>query len=382
MEDAIPLPVGYDTVCGKISLTAGYEKHKAIFPPKVEAVRVLGNMHDPVKGAHPRNVGRSSMLAGIPYYVFGQVANVSTDGYAFGTVSNAVARALEPLTDPLPTTYVSVERNGFIHPFLGLTENEVKYQHDTGMHIIISIQGGICEGELGSGKGCVWFQKLIREKKDGVTVRNYYQGTGVAPVKVDGVTGELLNKRVFGEDVLFEKHEPAFGTFCSAVDNQWYYLWGRYCEDIYLARVSLLHPFERDYYQFWNGYSFTGNIKMIAPVLTGYSHGTIYKTQLFGHTYKWAFIGSTDWEDSAVMMGAANDPQGPFEITQVASGEKLRETGTFAGCVYAHPWAYDESLGEIFVSWREQWPGGIIGAKVQLQMRSLLERYLPRQPPE
>ncbi|PGH32242.1 hypothetical protein GX50_04973 [[Emmonsia] crescens] len=368
MDDAIPLPTGYDTVCGKLSLTSGYEKHKAIFPPKVESVHVLGNVVDPAKGAHPRTVGRSSMLAGIPYYVFGQVASVSNDGYAFGAVPNAVSRALEPLTDPLLTTYVSVELNGFIHPFLGLTENEVKFEHETGLKVIISIQGGICEGKLGSGKGCVWFQKLIREKKDGITIRSYYQGTGVAPVKVDGVTGELLNKRVCGETLLFKRHEPAFGTFCSAVDNQWYYLWGRYCADIYLARVSLLHPFEREYYQFWNGYSFTGDITMISPVLTGYAHGTIYKTKLFGHTYEWAFVGSTDWEDCAVMMGAAKDPQGPFEITQIASGEKLHESGTFADCVYAHPWALKESLGEVLVSWREKWPGGIIGAKFQFQM--------------
>ncbi|OAX84526.1 hypothetical protein ACJ72_01095 [Emergomyces africanus] len=185
-DDAIPLSIGYDTLCGKLSLTAGYEKHKAIFPPRVEAVDVLGNVLDPAKGAHPRNVGRSSMLAGIPYYVFGQVASVSDDGYAFGTVPNAVARALEPFTEPLLTTYVSVETNGFIHPFLRLTENEVKLEHETGLKVILSIQGGICEGELGTGKGCVWFQKLIREKKGGITIRNYYQGTGVAPVKVNG----------------------------------------------------------------------------------------------------------------------------------------------------------------------------------------------------
>ncbi|EQL30818.1 hypothetical protein RJZ56_007214 [Blastomyces dermatitidis] len=368
MDDSIPLPIGYDTVVGKITLIAGYENHKAIFPPKVEAVHILGNVRDSNKGAHTRNIGRSSMLAGIPYYVFGQVANVSNDGYAFGTVPNAIARAAEPFTDPLLTTYVSIEENGYIHPFLGLTENEVKFEQDTGLKVIISIQGGICEGELGSGKGCVWYQKLIREKKDGVTIRNYYQGTGVAPVKVDGVTGELLNKRVLGEAILFEKHEPAFGTFCSVMHNQWYYLWGRYCEDIYLARVSLLHPFEREYYQFWNGYSFTGDIKMIAPVLTGYAHGTIYKTQLFGHNYQWAFIGSTDWNDSAVMMGAASEPQGPFEITQIASAENLLDTGAFSDCVYAHQWAYNETVGEVLVSWREKWPGGIIGAKFQLQM--------------
>ncbi|EEH36406.2 hypothetical protein PAAG_06824 [Paracoccidioides lutzii Pb01] len=359
-------PTTYDTPGGRIDLTSGYEQYRAVFPPQVDAVQVLGNLSDPAKGHHARNGGFSAILADHPYFMFGPIESEGYDKTPFGIISNAAARALEPREDPLLTTYYAIEPNGYTPPLLGLTENEVKFEHETGLEVIISTDGGLAEGRPGSGNGCVWFQKTIREKRDGLPPRNFYHGTGVAPVKVD-ITGKLLGRRVLGDTVIFKEHEPAFGTFCAINHQGWYYLWGRHINDIYLARVHVEHAFEREYYQFWNGYSFTGDIGMVTPVLSGFTHGVIYPTRLFGHTFGWAFIGNTAWDDYTAMMGAAKDPQGPFQVVPVAFGEKLQENA-FNECIYAHPWAFKESLGEILITWSEKWPGGIIAAKFQMQM--------------
>ncbi|PGH12426.1 hypothetical protein AJ79_04262 [Helicocarpus griseus UAMH5409] len=361
-------PTTYETACGPITLTDGYEKHRAMFPPKIEGVQILGSVRDPQHGSHPRKVGCSSMLAGIPYYTFGNVACSKFDGTPVGTVYNAVARALEPFTDPLLTTYVTTDIDGHVYPLLDLTEGEKNLEEETGIKTIITTNGAPVEGRMGSGKGCIWYQKTLRQMKDGLKEHDIYQGTGIAPVKVDGVTGELIGKRILKETLLFEQHEPAFGTFCTARDKEYFYLWGKHGVDIYLARVSVYHPFERPFYRFWNGFAFVPDINMVSPVLTGYAHGVIYPSKLFGHDFHWTFVGNTSWEECTVMMGAAKDPWGPFQIMQIATGDVLKASEHFTGCIYAHPWAFKESVGELLISWSEKWPRGILGAKFQFQM--------------
>ncbi|KAK2750769.1 hypothetical protein FQN55_001779 [Onygenales sp. PD_40] len=374
MGNATPSLASFHTECGKLMLTSGKEEYRAIFPPKVEDVRILGTLSDQDKTNHPGTSGYSSTFGGSPYHIFERIARTGDGNAELTTSFNAAARVPDPEENPTHSTYVSIEPNGQINPFLELTESEKELERKGNTKVILSVQGGLCEGVDGSGKGHVWFRKTLRQK-DEFTTWDIYQGTGVAAVSVDRTTGKLVAERAEEGSLLFRQAQPAFGTFCATSHDGWYYLWGKMFADIYLAKVPVNRALEREHYRYWDGYRFTADVRIATPLMTGYDQeydqGMIFPSRLFGHNYQWVFLGNSGKEGCQVMMGAASAPQGPFKMTQIthnSDGRKLLPVEAGTDCIYYHPWAFNERVGQVLLTWSEKDQGGITGARVQFQM--------------
>ena len=55
-------------------------------------------------------------------------------------------------------------------------------------------------------------------------------------------------------------------------------------------------------------------------------------------------------------------------MTAVCTGRGIDVPDKYIYCVYPHPWVFGDNNGELFVTWSEQWPGGVIGAKIKFEM--------------
>jgi len=184
--------------------------------------------------------------------------------------------------------------------------------------------------------------------------------------------------------IQLQMNEPRFGSFCVLSDGVYLYAYGHrgtsspdHQKDIVLARVPLRDARDRESYDYWNGNAFTSDIDTLATVLTDMQHGQIFKTTMFDRqsTCQYAFIGNNAQGDSAVQMGRASSPQGPWELFELKdlklyalnSGEDKRMLD-FRYCVYPHPWAGDlTGRGDLMISWSEGgMTGGVLAAMVRL----------------
>ena len=122
-----------------------------------------------------------------------------------------------------------------------------------------------------------------------------------------------------------------------------------------LARVAVKNILQRDHYEYFDGDSYQHDISKSKPIMTGMQHGKIYRSKLFqSNTAKdWVFVGCNAFGDSTVQMGVAPRPEGPWDIQDLmpAPPKEKHEDSIFTYCMFAHPWAYDESDGEIMITW-------------------------------
>ena len=71
-------------------------------------------------------------------------------------------------------------------------------------------------------------------------------------------------------------------------------------------------------------------------------------------------------------MGWANSPQGPWKFTHIADAADIGGPEGYKYAMYPHPWAFEESDGELMVTWSEHWPGGVVAAKLTFEMEDKL----------
>ena len=57
-----------------------------------------------------------------------------------------------------------------------------------------------------------------------------------------------------------------------------------------------------------------------------------------------------------------------WTLTRLCTASGIDRPIGFMYCMYPHPWAFNEEEGELLVTWSENWPGGVVGAKVKLSM--------------
>jgi hypothetical protein len=143
-----------------------------------------------------------------------------------------------------------------------------------------------------------------------------------------------------------------------------------------LARVLTEWAWSRGHYQYWDGAKFSRHIGQARPVLTDIQHGQIFPSTLFapmtGRDH--IFVGCNSFGDSKVLLGTSRNPEGPFTVAAIADALPLKPMpiGSYSYCVYPHPWAFDESKGDLMVTWSE---GGMDGNVVAVVIRLKLTHY-------
>lgn len=352
-----------------------FSKARACYPPIVESTEILGYIKDVNDIGYSRDIGRSSVLGGHSYYVFGDTFNKNERGEFVGITSNTVAIVLDK-ENPLTTAYLDIQENGMVNALLPLNESERRLAEQQ-VRVILWAFGGIAETR--PDLGWTWYQ--VAEIKDNSI--NHYHGVGLARISVIDQFGQLQVARckelvyesptnrlsyTHFRDLIFGPEEPRFGTFCSLVYNDRVYLWGDLDGKIYLARVSKYKPTSRDSYEFWDGFGYVREWQRAIPVLRDIQHGAFVHSHIFGSDRPWIFVGCTKWADNQVMIGAECRLEGPWTLTPLFTASGIHQPDNYMYCMYPHPWAFNEEEGELLVSWSEHWPGGVVGAKVKLAM--------------
>ena len=198
----------------------------------------------------------------------------------------------------------------------------------------------------------------------------------MARVSVDKSSGRLNVVRITGnilqnpgaDDMIFFEDEPRIGAFSTLVEGSFIYLWGTYNKDVVLARVPLNSPHVRSEYRYWNGVEYVEDIKHVEPLIHGMQQGAIVKSDLFGKDKPWVVVGCTYWKDSRVMMGAAENLEGPWQLTHIFDAFG-KDAGGNRYCIYPHPWIFEAEKGQMAISWSEHWPGNVIMTKFNFAMR-------------
>ena len=344
----------------------------AAYPPKVEHTEILGYMEEDSSKFISRDIGRSFELDGKIFLIFGDTFCKNSDGEFSGLANNTIA-IVEDTKQPLKTKYIEVDENGFIRPFIQFLPGEEMLQKHTG-RVVLWAFGGVVK--MKNGSGLLWYQKSTDSGGGNLS----YHGTGIARVLVSNrYVEQPVALRIFAapprdHELIFSDEEPRMGTFSAIAHGEHFYLFGdRPDGKIILARVyGIWHDgfvAEREAYFFWDGKDWVRDWKKAAVVIEGMQQGAIVKSKLFGQDRPFLFVGTSKWADSMVYMGASARLEGPWVIEPVCKAEGINETtdkGKWMYCIYPQLWASDEEKAELMVTWSEQCPGGVIGAKIKL----------------
>lgn len=154
--------------------------------------------------------------------------------------------------------------------------------------------------------------------------------------------------------------------------NHYIYLYGNFeygdrpGHNIVLARVhkhNIEHP---HHYTYWNGTEYVSDPNEAATIFEKMQAGMVFHSKLFGSAKPFVFVGNNGWGDSKVVMGASASLEGPWETMTVCQATGLNYKETRMYCMYPHFWASKIEEGELMVTWSEQWPGGVVAAKLKL----------------
>jgi hypothetical protein len=353
------------------AITSGTVPQYAKYPPVPISMEVLGQVKDEIKPHDSRDIGRSSVVEGSPYYVFGDTFCKDYEGNFLKTVNNTSA-VIEDIQEPLKSVYADFDdaAHGILSPFIPLTSREEAVEAASGnKRVTLWSFGGAVTSEVTGRPTFVWFEKTLEEKLPSGGTKGTSMGTGLAVVSVDQGSGGLRAQRPWGDRMLFGADEPRVGVFSAVAYQRNFYLWGHRGDDIVLARVRDDVVHNKDAYLFWDGDRYVEDFRRAAPVLRSYQHGQFFRSNFFGPSLPWVFVGCTSFGDSKVMMAAAANLEGPWaDMTAVCTGRGINITNGYIYCVYPHPWVFGDDTGELFVTWSEQWPGGVIGAKLKFEM--------------
>ncbi len=368
---AMPNPRPFDEMehPPKLRPYIGVMPHIAQYPPIVDKWEVLGYVDDATNIGYSRDIGRSSIFKGRVYYLFGDTFCNNKDGEFIGIQSSTSAVVLDK-SKPLKSTYLACQEDGLVDQLVPLTEAEHRlektvWKDNTHPRVTLWAFGGMVEA---LGNGWLWYQKGVLLEKEGKE-ENKYHGTGIACVQADD-HGRLFAHRAL--PLMFNENEPRVGTFSSIVEGDFVYLWGDhgvgYGNGIILSRVPKNSVANKSCYTYWNGECYVADWKDAKSVFGKMQSGAIIKSRLFGPGRPWVFVGCTGWGDSKLMLGASATLEGPFDEKAIFKAQGIDYPDTIMYCMYPHTWALDEGNGELLVTWSEQWPGGVVGAKISLVM--------------
>ena len=331
---------------------------QAVYPPKVK-LTPINYVSDTNQEEYSRDIGRSFELGDKIFYIFGDTFCKKNGDYV-GFENNTAA--FVPLRHfPLKSSYLQIKDDGVVEPLVPYSEEEVEEmaQDKTIKRMTFWGFGGVAQ--MYEDVGLHWFQKRVEYDDDGRDAE--YKGVGLAKINLDKECSTYVTERrpvwLFGPD------EPRIGSFSCLVIEPYFYLWGDKDWDIILSRVPINYAEERKCYQFWDGKRWVDDWQKAVPVFKDMQSGQIFFSPLFGLDRPWVFVGCNRWADNQIQLGASEKVEGPWELFPVAETRNLEGPEEFRYCVYPHPWAFDQSKGELMVTWSEQWPGGVIAGRLK-----------------
>ena len=340
-----------------VSASPKVAKGHASYPPMLKQMEVLGYVKDVKVPDDSRDIGVPFHFYGKTYLIFGDTFCKDFEGNYIKTVSNTIGLIENP-SQPLLSTYLELEGNGVAKAFIPLTKEEEDLEASGGGRVTLWAFGSGVQLEDGTGR--VWYQKSIDHGSNNLE----YIGTGL--VKVTHVPHRQPRVERM-EGLLFGPDEPRNGTFSTIIEDKFCYLYGDKGDDnIILARIHKDHQVEYAAYEYWDGKKYVADWHEATTVFEGFGQGKVVRTHLFGAKKPFVFVGVTKYGDSKVMLGASERLEGPWSLTPIADATGIDVPGGFRYCMYPQIWASDVAKSELTVTWSEQWPGGVILARLKL----------------
>ncbi|KAH0559281.1 hypothetical protein GP486_004205 [Trichoglossum hirsutum] len=323
----------------------------AAFPPRVATTQVLGHLTD----------CRSSVFGGLVYYQFGDTFCKNLEDEFVGLVSNTMA-VLTTTKGPLYSKYEDIAPNGLVDQFIPFNLQDLKFnsEHEAEKkRIAIWSFGGIVE--VSPGTGVLWYERN--------EVVGIFKKGGCVPIAVPALLASRLKRDRRPDEI-------HWGAFSALLDDDGYiYLYGNLNFEIYIGRVRARHPeakgaYARSAYEYFDGEKFGKDLSRVKPIMSGYAQGGVFKSRLFhpSRNANYLFVGCNNFADSKIIMGWASTPQGPWEFTHIADAVDVGGPKGYKYTMYPHTWAFEESQGELMVTWSEHWPGGVVAAKLVFEM--------------
>ena len=328
----------------------------ATWPPAVIGVKNLGYVNSASEPFYSRDIGRSFMLDGRIYYMFGDTfcndAGISDNTY----------QVVPNIERPTEAFYLTSSANGHVAPLIKKTIEDDSFlaqPENRGKRLAFWCFGGVAE--VSRGVGWLWYQKHVI----GPGEEDILLGVGVARICVDSHTidGALSCSRE--SFIPFKPDLPLFGSFSTLVEGNYVYLWGQIETDVYLARAPRTSCHQPFAYEYWNGHTYVDDVSACCRVFKDMQSGQIFRSDLFGAKLPWLFVGVSRFGDSVMRLGAAPRIEGPFDIQELFRAEGAKVTDRYTYCMYPHPWAAKNSKGKLLVTWCDPWPGGVLAAKVR-----------------
>ncbi|KAL9043467.1 MAG: hypothetical protein Q9214_003350 [Letrouitia sp. 1 TL-2023] len=337
----------------------GFQPAEATWPPVLKTCTAIGYVNEPEAPRFSRDIGRSFVLGERIYYMYGDTFRNDA-----GLVSNTY-QLVKDRKRPTDAVYLSCDENGLVRPLLKLTEEEEALEKNNDIRTALWCFGGVVE--ISNGKGLVWYQKHQFDNKNNTSE---LQGVGLAMITADKRTGKLTADR-FDGNLLFDSSEPLMGSFSAINEGGWVYVWGQRDNKVYLGRVSETQCHDKGSYTFWNGASYTNEWQQAVPVMEDMQQGQVVRSSLFGDRYPWLFVGVTRWSDDYLIMGVSPELEGPWVSNPVVKAHGIERDSFYKYCMYPHLWGSAESEGKLLVTWCDAWPGGVIAARVELEISIL-----------
>ncbi|KAI9759893.1 MAG: hypothetical protein M4579_002018 [Chaenotheca gracillima] len=365
------------------------------WPPKVAKKEILGYLkdgkskdhttnlppQDPLKlisgKTYSRDIGCSSVMRGTPVFLFGDTFCKDNFEQEACLADNSVSIVRDP-TNPTMSEYFSLRYDGNVTPFLQsrsklwnwIPPNEVG---ENG-RVTCWTFGGIAHESPIVGLGWCWYQES--EMVDGLLsarvyldqTSNRYLGTRLAQV-IWSQFDDMPHAAPI-EDVYFGPDEPRLGTFGTLTEDGYIYLWGHYDDAVVLGRVGSRVADRREMYEVWDGIGYTPDLTRAEVVMNHMQHGAFWRSNMFrpGDDREYVFVGVRSWADSKILMGTAPRVEGPWDLRELCTAEPIDFPSPFLYCVFPHPWAFKDEDGELMVTWSEHRPGGVVAAKLTLEM--------------
>ncbi|KAK9478252.1 hypothetical protein V1514DRAFT_331430 [Lipomyces japonicus] len=326
-------------------------------PLKVKKFEKIGTLVDVNGHKYVRDIGCSSTLRGVPFWLFGDTFPFNSRGQMIGLLTSTGAMG-NPV-DPVKSKYLEVDGEGRPKQFIPFIEEEYRFnkEHVSGgqkRYLIWSFSPIV---EVEPGEGWIFFYKGRTQSQN--LADNLDFGVDVARVSMtpdrEVTVSRPLNKS------LFDKDEVQWGSWDALVVDQFIYMYGTQAGHVYVARVPKVNPLNKSAYEYWGNGKWSRDSSSKTGLFWRLQSGSVFWSKFYK---SFIMVGCTMWADNKIIMRSAPRPEGPWTNDTLLKQLDPPAKG-FNYCMNAHPWAFpDSNGGELLVSWSDQGSGFVELAKV------------------
>jgi len=135
--------------------TQAQPKMLAKYPPTNVQAEILGYVKDINDIGYSRDIGRSFIIGGRTYFLFGDTFCKNAAGEFVGCQNNTAALVLNK-SEPLKTSYLSIEEDGMVTPLFPFTDEEKEF-HANNPDVRTTLWGFGGVVEAFDGMGLHWY---------------------------------------------------------------------------------------------------------------------------------------------------------------------------------------------------------------------------------